>query len=66
MFRRRLKALRALREHTELLAMMTDPRRRILDSEEVAVEDDDFSALDEASIPYRQGAPTIARQLGEP
>ena len=45
-FRRRLKALRALREHTELLAMMTDPRRRILDSEEVAVEDDAFLDLD--------------------
>lgn len=46
-FRRRLKALRALREHTELLAMLTDPRRRILDSEETATEDDAFRTLDE-------------------
>ena len=33
-FRRRLKALRALADHDELLWMLVDPRRRILDSHE--------------------------------
>ncbi len=38
-FRRRLKALRALRDHAELLWMLVDPRRRILDSQEEIAED---------------------------
>src|ERR1700730_6309344 len=33
-FKRRLKALAALREHTDLLRMLVDPRRRIEDSQE--------------------------------
>lgn len=46
-FRRRLKALRALREHTELLGMLTHPRARILDSHEAVVEDEAFAELDQ-------------------
>ena len=45
-FRRRLKALRALAEHAELLWMLVDPRRRILDSHEGIVEDAMPSDLD--------------------
>lgn len=46
-FRRRLKALGALKEHRELLLMLTDPRQRVLDSQDALSEDDAFNLLDE-------------------
>ena len=45
-FQRRLKALRALAEHLELLWMLVDPRRRILDSHESIGQHPVFEALD--------------------
>jgi hypothetical protein len=46
-FRRRLKALAALREHTELLQMLVDPRLRTHDSQDPLDEAADaFKALD--------------------
>ena len=45
-FRRRLKALRALKDHIELLRMLTDARGRILDSHERLTEDKAFEDLD--------------------
>ena len=45
-FRRRLKALRALKDHGELMRMIADPRLRILDSHDLLVEDDAFQKLD--------------------
>jgi AAA domain len=45
-FRRRVKALKALREHTELLRMFVDPRGRIDDSRDPVVEDERFRKLD--------------------
>lgn len=47
-FRRQLKALAALRGHRELLEMLADPQRRILDSHEKVKADEDLQALDEA------------------
>ena len=44
--RRRLKALKALREHTELLQMLADPRARIEDSHDPVKKDDEFKSLD--------------------
>jgi hypothetical protein len=46
--RRRLKALRALREHSELLRMLTDPRGRIEDSHDPVKQDSDFKSLDKS------------------
>ncbi|WP_370103474.1 AAA domain-containing protein [Bradyrhizobium yuanmingense] len=46
--RRRLRALRALADHSELLRMLDDPRSRILDSHEVARSDERFAALDDS------------------
>lgn len=46
--RRRLRALRALADHSELLRMLDDPRSRILDSHEIAKSDERFAALDES------------------
>lgn len=46
-FRRRLKALRALKTHHELLQMIVDPRRRVLDSHDDFEEDDELEKLDE-------------------
>jgi AAA domain len=46
-FRRRIKALRALKDHIELLKELTDPRERILDSHEKLKEDELFALLDE-------------------
>ena len=51
-FRRRLKVLRSLGEHVELLRMLVDPRRRLFDSHEPLTEDDAFRDLD---VP-KQGA----------
>lgn len=45
-FKRRLKALRALKEHRELLLMLTDPRQRFLDSQDTLVRDEAFDQLD--------------------
>lgn len=46
-FKRRLKALAALRQHTELLGMLADARGRISDSHDPLNESDDrFKALD--------------------
>jgi len=45
--RRRSKALSALKEHQELLRMIIDPRRRIVDSHDKLAEDDAFLRLDE-------------------
>lgn len=45
-FRRRLKALRSLGEHVELLRMLVDPRRRLFDSHDTIVEDKAFDDLD--------------------
>ncbi len=47
-FRRRLKALRALADHSELLKMLVDPRRRILDSHDKVDRGGQFSDLDES------------------
>ncbi|WP_206241650.1 AAA domain-containing protein [Novosphingobium terrae] len=46
-FRRRIKALRALGDHTELLRTLSEPRRRISDSQDSLIEDDDFKFLDD-------------------
>ena len=46
-FRRRLKALKALKTHHELLQMMVDPRHHVLDSHDTVVEDAAFAKLDE-------------------
>ncbi len=45
-FRRRLKALSALKLHVELLRMLADPRGRILDSHDKFSVDKDFELLD--------------------
>lgn len=45
-FRRRLKALRSLGEHVELLRMLVDPRRRLFDSHDTVAEDEAFADLD--------------------
>lgn len=47
-FQRRLKALRALADHQELLWMLVDPRRRILDSQESLLDESVLSQLDES------------------
>lgn len=46
-FRRRLKALKALSEHDELLRMISDPRQRVIESHEVLTEDEAFDHLDQ-------------------
>lgn len=45
-FRRRVKALKALREHTELLRMFIDPRFRIDNSRDRVERDNRYKALD--------------------
>jgi hypothetical protein len=48
-FKRRLKALTALREHAELLRMLVDPRGRIDDSQDPLDEDEEtFRDLDDS------------------
>ncbi|MEQ9420038.1 MAG: AAA domain-containing protein [Rhodospirillaceae bacterium] len=47
-FQRRLKALRALADHSELLWMLVDPRRRILDTHVPVEANDAFSDLDDS------------------
>jgi hypothetical protein len=46
LLRRRIKALRALREHTELLAMLADPRIGVRQTHDALVEDEAFRTLD--------------------
>jgi hypothetical protein len=46
--RRRLKALRALLDHSELLRMLDDPRMRILDSHDAINDQKLFAHLDES------------------
>lgn len=46
--RRRLKALRALADHSELLRMLDDPRSRILESHETVNSEDRLAALDQS------------------
>lgn len=45
-FKRRLKALKALKDHHELLRMIVDPRHRIVDSHDLFSEDEAFQQLD--------------------
>lgn len=45
-FRRRLKALRALADHDELLRMMTDPRHHVMESHDLFTEDEAYAKLD--------------------
>ena len=47
-FRRRLKALRALKDHDELLRMIADPRFRIIESHDTLTADEAFSKLDDS------------------
>ncbi len=47
-FKRRLKALKALREHRELLSMMADARKRIIESHDKLHNDDSLASLDES------------------
>ena len=46
LLRRRVKALRSLREHTELLAMLADPRIDLRPTHDELLEDDEFENLD--------------------
>lgn len=46
LLRRRIKALRSLKEHAELLEMLADPRRRIRKTHDTIIEDDSFLRLD--------------------
>lgn len=71
--RRRLKALKALREHSELLRMLTDPRGRIEDSHDPVKQDVKFKSLDKskqealtnilATVPFflLQGPPGVGK-----
>lgn len=47
-FRRQLKALAALRGHRELLEMLADPQKRILNTHENVADDEDLGNLDSA------------------
>jgi hypothetical protein len=46
LLRRRVKALRALRDHTELLATLADPRIAVRKTHDTLIEDEAFRALD--------------------
>ncbi len=48
LLRRRIRALRALRDHVELLEMLDDPRLGVRRTHEVPLEDGRFLALDES------------------
>lgn len=45
-FKRRLKSLKALKDHQELLRMLVDPRQRVVDSHDKFIEDETFESLD--------------------
>ena len=47
-FKRRIKAFRALTDHVELLWMLVDPRRRILDTHDSIEGDDALTELDDS------------------
>jgi hypothetical protein len=47
-FKRRLKALKALREHRELLSMMADSRRRVMESHDRLPDNDLLASLDQS------------------
>ena len=47
-FQRRIKAMRALRDHEELLKMIGDRRRRVMESHDPVARDAAFLALDES------------------
>lgn len=59
-FRRRLKALRALADHSELLWMIVDPRQRILDTHD-SIEGD--PVLTELDISKRDALISIVKTL---
>ena len=59
-FRRRLKALKALKTHHELLQMIVDPRHHVLDSHDTVVEDAAFSKLD---VPKQQALKQLTSTL---
>jgi hypothetical protein len=46
LLRRRIKSLRALKDHSELLEMLADPRRRIRKTHDTILEDASFLRLD--------------------
>jgi hypothetical protein len=58
--RRRSKALAALKDHQELLRMIIDPRRRIVDSHDSLKEDEAFLHLD---APKRQALQQLTSTL---
>lgn len=47
-FQRRARALKGLREHSELLRMLSDPRGRLVATHEIVESDDFLSRLDDA------------------
>lgn len=47
-FRRRAKAINALRDHFELSTMLDDPRARVLDTHEVAERNEAWNELDQS------------------
>lgn len=47
-FRRRAKAINALRDHFELSTMLDDPRSRVLDTHEVAERNEAWNELDQS------------------
>lgn len=53
--RRRLKALKALKEHSELLRMLSDPRGRIEESHDPVKHDASFNSLDPSKQAALQG-----------
>jgi hypothetical protein len=59
-FRRRLKALKALKHHQELLRMIADPRQRLMESHDVLIEDEAFSLLD---IPKQEALKQLTSTL---
>ena len=48
LLKRRIKALCSLREHTELLSMLADPRLDVRPTHDELVEDEEYRALDES------------------
>ena len=66
-FQRRLKALRSLAEHLELLWMLVDPRRRILDSHESIGHDSALNELDASKkLAMSSAVETLPREVADP
>lgn len=59
-FKRILKALKSLKDHSELLKMLVDPRGRVKDSQERVEEDDLFGDLD---IPKQEAIKAITSTM---